>query len=310
MRINIIREAESLGDWEMTPRIIRQVENNLIEFLAKDGCQLHGSLVSKKNKKAVIFIPGMGGNFYRSIGLRMYKKFINGGFDLFLLNTRGHDTIAKVIFEKTRNKNRRVKFLGTGLEKFEESFYDIKAAVDLLDKLRYKKTVLMGHSSGCHKAIYYQYKANDKRILALVLLAPSDDYNLEIKRLGNKWVNIVKKTKKLIKKKKGDTIILPEEYFSAQRFDSISNLNRVESRLFNYDKNLKEFSMIRKPILVIFGSKDKGLTKSAAEHLKILKSRTSSKKFDGLIVKNADHGFKDYEDKIANKIISWLRRIK
>ena len=73
---------------------------------------------------------------------------------------------------------------------------------------------------------------------------------------------------------------------------------------------MKEFSRIKIPTLAVFGSCDDGITKTAEDHLNYLEKRTSSEKFGQIIIKDADHGFTGYEKQLANKIVSWLKRLK
>jgi len=271
-----------------------------------DGYQNHGFLIPGKKKKLIIGIHGMSGNFYRNILVRMSSSFTNQGWGILLVNTRGHDSMARCIIRK--GKKTEKKCLGTIYEKFEDSFYDIQAAVNIAYQLGYKRIILLGHSTGCQKIAYYIYRTKDKRVNSLILLAPGDDYNINKKSLGKKWSSLAEKAKKLMQQKKESQLLelFPEFFFSAQRFNSVSDLKRIESRLFNYEGNLKEFSAITPPIIALFGSADEHLVKPANKCLSLLKKKTGSKSLKTIIIKDADHGFKDHEKETAEKIIKSL----
>jgi len=293
--------------------ITKKIKGELIEFYTKDNLQLHGFLTSKNHKNVIIYLHGMGGNFYRNMSLKMSNIFINNGFDIFSINTRGHDEIAKFIIKKGKKLDRA--YYGTSLEKFEDSKHDIRVAIDLLIYLGYKNVILVGHSTGCQKAVYYLNKYNDKRIKALVLLGPGDDYNIHKKDLKNEFKKLQKEAKNLIREKKGSNILFglykkTGVIWSAQRFDSIANSNRVESRIFNYNEKLKEFRRIKAPILVIWGDKDEYAVLDVRKYIKISRENTSSKKFNAIIIKNANHSFTNHEIETANKIVSWLRGLR
>ncbi|MEK6860892.1 MAG: alpha/beta hydrolase [Nanoarchaeota archaeon] len=290
--------------------IYQKNKAELIEFFTEDGLQLHGFLMSKNNRKAILFIHGMGGNFYRNIAIKMSRIFLNGGFDLFSTNTRGHDEVSKFLIK--RRKKLKSVIIGASFEKFEDSVYDIKSAINILNSMKYRQIILVGHSTGCQKAIYYIYKTRDIRIKATILLAPADDYNLQKEWFGRLFRSLNKKAKILIKKRKGNKLLFDmlkerDVLWSAQRFNSVTDLNRVESRLFNYEGKLREFKKIKIPILVIWGEKEQHAILPIKKYVEILKNNTSSKKFGSLIIKNADHGFRSYENQVAHNMVNWIK---
>ena len=176
-----------------------------------------------------------------------------------------------------------------------------------------KKIFLEGHSTGCQKVAYYQYKKKDSSIKGIILAAPCDDYNIQRSKLGKKFNSTVKLAKALYKKDK--LAQMPHWYvkrsFGAGRFLSFSDLKNVESRLFNYDSaKLKEFSTIKQPILAIFGTKDEHILKPAIEYMKILERDTESKKFDYSLIKDTNHGFDKKGNQISEIMIKWLKEIR
>ncbi len=298
------------------PRIYSWVIiGELVSFETKDGLTLHGFLVRSKRKsdKALIHVHGLHGNFYSSgFAKALARMAANNGFNFLSIELRGSYVIKGFRFKK----GRKFKWLsaGSGLERFEDCVYDIEGAIKFLGKLGVTKIFLEGHSTGCQKITYYQYKKRDKRVKALILSAPADDYNLEKHAFGNNFGRAVKLANRLYKKNR-DTF-MPESYyaakgFSAGRFLSFSDLRFVEARIFNYEsKRLIEFHSVKKPVLVIFGSKEEYALKPVSEYMKILEKNTGSRKFDHIIIKNADHGFSKKEDETANKIVKWLCKIE
>jgi pimeloyl-ACP methyl ester carboxylesterase len=255
----------------------------------------------------MLYVDGMGGNFYRGFQFLLGGHANRNGIDFFSINHRGHDTVSRT----KRLKNGKLKgvTIGTQFEKFEDCIYDIAGAIKLLKKKGYKEIILAGHSTGCQKIAYYQYKTKDSSVRALVLLAPADDYNVDRKELGKNLKRIFALSNKLVKQKKGDTMIENALGFSAQRLQSVINLDRVEARLFNYNGGLKEFSSIKVPILAIFGSKEEYKTKPVERCLKILEEKTNSKSFSRLIIPGATHSFVKKEDEFAIPMMKWLKKI-
>jgi alpha-beta hydrolase superfamily lysophospholipase len=278
---------------------------DLIKFKTKDGLMLDG-FISKsrpKNKKLIIHLHGMTGDFFRGFFLPTWIRKLNGTkYDLFSINTRGYGLITKFYCGKEK------KLIGTAHEKIEETIYDIDAAIKTGKKLGYKEFILAGHSTGCQKVTYYQSKKKNKKVKALLLLSPCDDYNLEKVRIDyQKALHIAKK---MVANGKGNDI-LPKEIsnYSAKSYLSFADPKNVEAQLFNYSGKLKHFSNIKVPILALFGGKDAFADKNAKEMLEVLRKKTKSKLFVTSIIPNAIHVYSGKEKEVAKVIADFLRVI-
>ncbi len=290
-----------------------KIRGELVTFYADDGLELQGFLARSKirTKKAIIHIHGLTGAFFRShLASKLLPKFLSAGYDSFVINTRGYGIISrfKII---TGKKSLRMNS-GTALERFEDCVKDVRGAIKFLLSQGYRKIILLGHSTGCQKSIYYVHKEKDKRISAIILLAPADDYNVNKKELKGKWKMAVKTAKKLLKK--NPNALLPlnltnNEYLSAQRFLSFGDLSRVESRLFDYESDLKEFQSIRIPTIAIFGSREEYKTKPVSTYLEKLRRLSNSPNFSAIEIKGATHSFQNHEAETANAVINWLNKI-
>ncbi len=283
----------------MSKRLIGE----LITFFTDDQMPLHGFLVRRKSKKCMIIIHGMGGNFYSSQRLPYFAEAFKE-FSVFSINTRGHDDVSST---KRVNGTKHIR-TGTGTERFEESILDISAAIRIMWRMGFRKIVLIGHSTGCQKILYYQYKRNDRRVKALVLLGPADDYSLGIadKKKFRKTMSIVHD----LQRKGKANVPSPElGFFSPNRIMSVSSLKNVESRMLYYDGKLAEFSSITTPICAIFGSEEEYRDRDVSEYLKILSGKTHSKNYRSIVIDGAAHSFSGYEAKTANRIKEWLDEV-
>lgn len=224
--------------------------------------------------------------------------------DFFTMNNRGMSFLTR--FERKGRKKSTT--IGGARERFQDCEKDIKGAIDAMAKAGYRNIILMGHSTGCQKITYYQYKTRDSRVKALVLLGPVDDYNLTRKQLKRNFNKAVKVANHMVKTGKGSEIT-PEwiSRLTARRFLSYADSSRIESRLFNYDSSLKEFSTIVVPVLAVFGSKEEYVsTKSVKQCLGLLKERTSSERYDSLIIDGANHGFDGKERELSLAVVKWI----
>ncbi len=291
----------------------KSMKGELVSFQAKDGIILHGFLArsKRKSKKAVVHIHGLMGSFYRShLSKVLARKLVANGFNFLSIELRGSYTSMGL----RRKKGKKLQWVlgGGGFERFEDCVYDIGGAIRFLGSMGVNKIYLEGHSTGCQKITYYQYKKRDRRVRALILLAPVDDYNVQRKELGRRFKKVVEDANRLYKKDRDAQLQTLNVIggFSAGRFLSFSDLRFVESRIFNYElPKLKEFGAIRQPVLVMFGSKDDALM-PVKDYMEILRRNATSRMFGGLIINDADHGFSGKENKTANIIVDWLKEIE
>ncbi|MDD3083505.1 MAG: alpha/beta fold hydrolase [Candidatus ainarchaeum sp.] len=278
------------------------ITGKLIQFNSKE-LNLHGFLSYSNNKKIIIHVHGMGGDFFRfPLTWELAKQSKKMGYDLFLINTRGYGLISKIWGKKK-------KTLGTAHEKFEDCLIDIDSAIKNVLKLGYKEIILSGHSTGCQKITFYQSKKQNKKVKGLILLSPADDFNLEKKRINSK--KHLKIAKKMLKNGKGNEI-MPKKIsnYNAKRFLSFADPKNIEAQLFNYEGKLILFSKIKCPIIAIFGEKDYFAKQKAEECLNILKSKTNSKYFETKIIPKAEHNYKGQEKITVKKIIKFLKNLK
>lgn len=286
------------------------MKTELVKFYASDGLTLHGLLFrsGKKTKNVIIDVFGMTGDFF---GMNHLQEFVNlarkSKFDIFFAGNRG----LGVVFRFDKKGSKKSFYSGTAKERFEDCTHDIKGAVRAMKLLRYSNIVLQGQSTGCQKITYYQYKTRDKNVKALVLMAPADDYNLARKTLGKKFSKAVKIAKQMVRNGRGDELI-PSwiSKYTAKRFLSFADPKNAEAQLFNYDGDLKMFSKITVPILAIFGSKEQYALKPVRKYMRILESKTNSKKFAWKIIKGGNHTCEGKEAELARTVIKWLASLK
>lgn len=284
------------------------MHTELLRFVTKDGLVLHGLLArtGRRNRAVIINVFGMTGNFYSSERYpELHKRIAGKGIDLLLPENRGMGSV----FGFNRSNGTR-KFIGTAQENFNSCIHDIDAAVTLASRLGYRRIILQGHSTGCQKIAYYQYKRKDRRVAGLVLLSPTDDYNLAREDIGDLFESAVTTASREVRRGNG-TEIAPNwiSYYSYNRFLSYANPANAEARIFNYESNMREFGSIRKPILAVFGGDEENALKPVAEYVRILERRTGSKDFSWRIINGADHGFHGKEGVLADAVSEWAAGI-
>lgn len=286
------------------------MKGEIVSFYAADGIRLHGFLSRpiRKSDKAVIHIHGLEGSFYHNNFVKLLSSALtHNGVNFFTIELRG----SYNVFEPgRRGGGGRDILMGGDLERFEDCVYDIEGAIRYLRSIGIRKIFLEGHSTGCQKITYYQHTKKDKRIAGLILIAPMDDYNINNTFMGKNFTKAEGVALRNYKRRKD--MQMPKEYtngiISVARFLSLTNLDFVEARLFNYEsKKLVEFSKIRIPIFAIFGGEDQYAVKPVQVYSRILKRDTRSKAYKDIIIKGGDHAFRGKEQLLAREIVRWVR---
>lgn len=255
-----------------------------------DGFWRHDA---RLRKRLLVFVHGMGGNFYRSrLKKELMVRCAGEGFDMLSFDNRG---------------------AGEGVrdERFGWCVADIEAALAFGREAGYERFVLAGHSTGCQKIVYYQALRKDPRVAALVLLGPGDDYAIVRRDLGRRYAYWARKARALERAGRGAEA-LPACClgFSARRFLSIADPARLESRLLNYAGRLEHVGRIRAPMLVLFGSREEYACATMDEMESALRARVRSRAFDFVVVPGADHGFHGCETETADRLFAWLSRVE
>lgn len=254
-----------------------------------DGFWLPGR---KTNPRLLIFVHGMGGNFYRSqLRKQLMLDAPGSGFDMLLFNNRGAE-----------------KDVAT--EKFRDCLEDIAAAMRFAREKGYREVTLMGASTGCQKIAYYQALRRDRLVKAIILAAIGDDLAITRRDLGAKHGFWVRKAKQLAKRGKGDTILPECANFSAQRFLSIADPTQPEAQLFDFSGPMRLYRKLKVPVLALLPEQEEHACIPVPMAVEILRSRSGSRHFDSILVPGADHSFHGFEPEASRAAFGWLANIR
>ncbi|NCC49742.1 MAG: alpha/beta fold hydrolase [Spartobacteria bacterium] len=244
------------------------------------------------NTTLLVYVHGMHSNFYRSkLKKELMRHCVGQGYDLLSFNTRGAEGAV-------------------AYERFTDCLADIETVLNFGASRGYKRFALIGHSTGCQKITYYQAMRQDKRVCALIDLAPGDDYAIWRRDIGKRADYWLKKAHALVRERKGDTL-LPAEClgFTAKRFLSVADPTKLESKIFNYAGPLTHFSRVTAPTLVLFGSEEEYACIPVEKMGDILKNKSSSAHFTFHTIPGADHGFHGQEKQTARYMYTWLKSV-
>jgi pimeloyl-ACP methyl ester carboxylesterase len=274
-------------DWEL--------EGRLVAFPAAGGRpmrMLDGFYrpAPRKRGPLLVWVHGMGSNFYRSV---LKKAFLEAapalGLGILAFNNRGAER-------------------GTEDEKFRTCLADLDAAAEFARRHGHRKMILVGHSTGCQKIVYWQARRRHPGVAGLALLAPADDYAVTKRDLGRRFEKKVAWARKQVERGKPDAPVTGlYERFTAARFLSVGEIRQPEANVFRYGGALTQFRRVRCPVLAVFGEDEEFAVMPPAEMLAILRDRTNSTDYDELLIPGTGHSFKGCEAELALAVCQWAR---
>lgn len=307
--------AKAAGPIPATPTM--KIHFTLERIKTRDGIELDGVFAEPKRKsgKALIFVHGLGGNFYggHQNMLTLADFCYRNGIAFVSFNTRGHDVVSR--FYKKRGETKKRMLGGAGFERFEHCVYDIDACIKFVRSQGYKKVFLAGHSTGANKVLYHLYKTKDRRVAGLALLGPLSDVVGQMKELGRRFNAVLEKVKKFSKHHMDEFVPsdISSKIITARRYLSLYTPGSREDvfQYYNPKGKFKELKSIKVPVFVIVGEKDEYLDRKAEELVQVFENNAdSTKDFRSAVIRNAGHGFAKRETILARIITDWIKSIK
>lgn len=293
------------------------------EIVTKDKLRLPGILFEPKKptKKAMIFLHG-NGDYTLLGGLEKTavtaQELASSGIAYFAFENRGAHQ-----YHKIKIKGSKKRYLGgTAYEKIKDCVKDIDAAVSFLKKNGYKELYLIGFSTGANKICVYNYYRPRSLISKYVIACGGDDLGIYYTWLGaKKWRKLLETAKAKVRHGKGKELVpqslLPAVYSYQGIYDILNPDGDYNTFPYNeYFKKLKlsrkplfrHFRSIKKPSLVVYGSKDEYCYGKVPQIVELLKNQSPAPdKFQFSIIKGADHGFTGKERELAEQIVKWLK---
>lgn len=289
------------------------MKTSFTRIRTKDNIELAGLLYEPQTptKKVLVHVHGMAGNFYENSFLdAMAEVLTSNGTAFFVFNNRGCELVKDLY--KIEGGIRRIVRVGNAYEIFEDSIFDIRAAVDFVSSKGFSEIHLSGHSLGAPKVAFYCIEGNDDRLASVIFMSPSDMIGLI--QADKNYERDMTQSHKMIKEGKGNELLpFPTlwdgSYLSAKTYASLGDKNSKVA-IFNFhdtSDTLQPLSKIKIPVMAVMGRKDDALVRPIEETMeRVKKALLGSPKVDTIILGDADHGYNNYERKLAEAINTWL----
>lgn len=289
----------------------------LSEITTKDKF-IHQGIYFKPQKlvkRALLWIHGLTSTFYSNIKLveLLTEQCEARGYGLAAFNNRGHDIVTgiKKLNPQEPKGYTRVNG-GAGYEVFSGCVYDIEAGIDFLVSQGFSEVILIGHSTGANKVCFYAGKTKHPNLTGVVLASPTSD-RLVPTLDKNKLRKDLKSLQRLINEGKGDELLTGYHIFPATPKRFVSSFSPdSEEDVFHYGEanpKLTYFSKIKVPLLVLLGSLDESLDRSAKQVVAVFDSHQKSVNYISAIIPGALHSYNGKENNVVEIIVRWISKI-
>ena len=280
---------------------------SLVSARTRDGVALDGVAAHPRGRRgtALLWVHGLGSTFSSGQPLiRALSARLNAaGLGYFKLNTRGHGVVTRA----------GTRLAGAAFERFGESIHDIRAAMALAGASGYRRVILAGHSTGANKVLHYMARTRDRRVAGLMLLGPVSDIAGERRRVGRRVLaRRVVAAQRMARRDPEALVPRAWGFRGAARFVSLFRPGEAED-VFQYyrpDGDWRALGRVRVPTAVIVGGRDEYLDRRAAELVAAFaRHATATRRFTGIIVPRASHGFRGHEAALAGQVVRWARTL-
>lgn len=286
---------------------------NNIEFISDayttDGLKLPMVHFESSEKDiCVICIHGMCGTIIDNYFATVWGKLLaEKGIGFIYEHNRGHSIENDIVM-----RDGSFKRCGCMYEIFEDSIYDIDLAIETAKNKGYKRIILLGHSYGCNKVIYYYYKKHPD-ILGIILASAPDMIGSHVSAQSDDYQELLKEAKKNIDDGNASKLLhkMVEDYMYMSSgtyynwFHEGSALNNLP--IIANPEHFEQFETIDVPILTFSGSKEADYYLQ----LDLLREKAlNCNHFEYKVIENTGHTYKNKEMEIGNLIYDWIKGLE
>ncbi|MBI5151804.1 MAG: alpha/beta hydrolase [Candidatus Pacebacteria bacterium] len=293
---------------------------NFCYIRTSDDLRLPGVLYDCGRKDTlVVCIHGMSGNILENYFADVLGNTLTKNDISFLYtHNRGYNHVNDIATSKKKKSGGyQTVRIGATYERFTDCILDIDAWLQFVYPLGYKRIILMGHSLGCNKIIYYYSQKLPRTIAGMILASPADMVGLITKReYQSNSLDLYKKAKTYIAEKTPRKLLpsLIWDWFtlSAQTFLDLFSENTPVDNLpiLRNPQTFVQLATVDVPILGFVGEFDDITMTTLEKDLDCIeKKATHCPAFTKLIIPQACHTYDGAEDAVAETIVSWIHNL-
>jgi pimeloyl-ACP methyl ester carboxylesterase len=279
----------------------------LVHVITDEGFRLDGVVIRPGSAQptrplAVVCVPGLYATFSDPPYVSLGRELAALGYACIIGNDRGHDFGAVV-----RRRDGPPVCAGGGWERLEESALDAGAWVRLARALGFGAVVLLGHSLGARKVVYYQVQRQDPHVVGLIAASPaarrSPPADPRVTALAQAMVAAGRGRNLLPWPAVGCSMsaqtYLDHELRKAP-FQNIYVTNAPDGRA-------PMVAQVRCPLLAFFGAAETVEGHNRAPELQTIRQNAlAASRVEALLIDGADHLYTDHERDVATVVARWV----
>lgn len=286
----------------------------------KDDLRLMGVHYEPQSKDiAVLSIHGMSGNVIENyFGNVLGKTLSENGIGFIFAHNRGYNHVNDIATSKLQEKGGyKTVRIGVNYEIFEDCLLDIDAWIEEVKKLGYKKIILLGHSLGCNKVIYYFSQRKPSDVIGIILASPPDmvgqlkpDYQPNSNEMYDEAkANVAKgEPRKLLSGMLWDWYNLSSQTFLSL-FTEGNNADNLP--VMRNPEVWSQLASINVPILAFMGEYDDIAIRRLSEDLELIKKKAvGTKAFSQTMIPRASHVYDGQEEAVSKEVVNWIKNLK
>ncbi len=285
----------------------RSYREELVYSEAEDGVVNAGLVLRPEPPHAspipILWVHGFAGRFYERHALKIGRELASRGHVFISGNNRGHDFGAALSFADPTRESR----LGGGCwERLEESPSDVAGWVRFAVESGFPGVVLLGHSLGGVKVIYYQVERQDPRVSGVIVASGP------IWRLPSPRPEVLALARQMVAEGRGQDLLPwgsrsgPMGTVSAHT--QVSRI-AVGAALRGTGGEPAALARIDCPLFLLLGSEEPWLG-TRADLDACRRSAGPAARIDTRLFQGADHFYRGREAEVAEAISAWSVLLK
>jgi len=210
--------------------------------------------------------------------------------------------------DPTSEEGYTAETIGAAHEVFTDCVHDIQGAIDFLEERGVEGIYLVGHSTGCQKAVYYLSQRPSKSVKRAVLLCPLSDYaDFKANDTPAAQAKALNAATKLVEQGKPHDL-LPKSVWpdlhDAQRFLSLYTPDS-EEEIFTYaqpDKEPTTLQAVTIPLHIMLAGDDEYADRPAAKIGQWFKDVLPKDKVSVTVIAGATHNLSGRGEEVRKQL--------
>src|SRR6266508_775651 len=288
---------------------------------SEDGLPLDGVVIRPvgiaAKPIAVVHVHGSTSRFSLTSHVLVGRHLARHGFISVSGNNRGYS------FGKNTQRRGTQVMIGAAWERFDECPLDIGAWVAFIVGLGFDEVVLLGHSFGAPKVVWYQAERQDSRVRGLICASPGPAFLVGYSELANSDVAqprpfdmhylidpaVIDLAERMVHEGRGQDLLpwgsVRSITLSAQTCLDRAAGNRATFDVFGVATAAPAVAHVRCPLLVFFGTEEAATSGGPTELDLIRRKAVSASRVDTHIIPGADHMYTQRTTEVAELIAGW-----